>query len=87
MRLGRSSGIARKRGRREKNHTESIRKAGTGWREGPDVLSFDYCCHCVCKQGCADAVINGVRSNLGAIAGGAIVLGLFQVSIILILNC
>ena len=32
-------------------------------------------------QGCADAVINGVKNNLGAIAGGAIVLGLFQVSL------
>lgn len=29
--------------------------------------------------GCADAVINGVKSNLGAIAGGAIVLGIFQI--------
>lgn len=32
-------------------------------------------------QGCADAVINGVKNNLGAIAGGAIVLGIFQVSV------
>ena len=37
------------------------------------ILSF------LCVQGCADVVINGVRHNLGAIAGGAIVLGLFQV--------
>ena len=32
-------------------------------------------------QGCADVVIDAVKHNLGAIAGGAIVLGLFQVSI------
>ena len=31
-------------------------------------------------QGCADVVINGVKHNLGAIGGGAVVLGLFQVS-------
>ena len=32
-------------------------------------------------QGCADVVINGVKHNLGAIGGGAVVLGLFQVSV------
>lgn len=31
-------------------------------------------------QGCADVVINGVKHNLAAIGGGAVVLGLFQVS-------
>ena len=31
-------------------------------------------------QGCADVVISGVKHNLGAIGGGAVVLGLFQVS-------
>ena len=30
-------------------------------------------------QGCAEVVINGVKHNLGAIGGGAVVLGLFQV--------
>ena len=32
-------------------------------------------------QGCADVVIDGVRGNLAAIAGGAIVLGLTQVHV------
>jgi len=32
------------------------------------------------QQGCADAVISGVSHNLGAVAGGAIVLGLFQIA-------
>ena len=32
------------------------------------------------SQGCADVVIHGVKHNLGAIGGGAVVLGLFQVS-------
>lgn len=30
-------------------------------------------------QGCVDAVIDGIQHNLGAIAGGAIVIGLIQV--------
>ena len=32
-------------------------------------------------QGCAKVVIDAVKHNLGAIAGGAIVLGLIQVSV------
>ena len=31
-------------------------------------------------QGCADVVIDGVRHNLGQIAGGAIALGLIEVT-------
>lgn len=37
-----------------------------------------FCPH---VQGCADVVIDGLRHNLGAIAGGAIALGLVQVMI------
>ncbi len=33
-------------------------------------------------QGCVDTLINGFNHNLGAIAGGAIVLGLIQVRVL-----
>ena len=33
-----------------------------------------------CLQGCAKKLIDGFKNNLGAIAGGVIVLGLIQVS-------
>ena len=36
----------------------------------------------LCKlQGCADAVVNGVKGNLGAIAGGGIITRQLQVSL------
>lgn len=35
----------------------------------------------VVVQGCVDKIIDGFKGNLGAIAGGAIVLGLMQVSV------
>lgn len=45
-------------------------------------LHSTYILYIVLMQGCADAVINGVSHNLGAVAGGAIVLGLFQVRVV-----
>lgn len=47
------------------------------FRINPDEQTADQY---LFTTGCADAVINGVKNNLGAIAGGAIVLGLFQIA-------
>jgi len=44
-----------------------------------NVHQDDVDAYKIFNQGCVEAVIDGIQHNLGAIAGGAIVIGLIQI--------
>lgn len=61
------------------NRTTEDREQFNCQEVASDYSAADIAAYRIYNEGCADAVIDALRHNLGAIAGGAITIGLLQI--------